>query len=180
MEQVNGRDNLKYIWKCNQALLRFADQALDAFAAKAKDFDPTEIEAAEKIGFRGRLKTKTVWAYPFASLKEGRFAYTLTQDKQKKFGDTIRPITDFSPVGYVDLSGFTYLQCKYSNEQNDEERFVFIQVDRETAISFLFRELSLPLKEDPRSLPEETDQKLAAAEEKIRASLAMQERSKTP
>ena len=159
---TGARDNIRYIWKCNQALLRYADDCLDAFVSRAKTagISGSTIETADKLGVRGRLKTKTIEVVRFASLGTGRFSYTLTQDKKKKFGEVLRPITDFEPAGYIDLSGMTYLPCRFVPEGSNDGETVYVQVDRETAIGFLFKILSLPIKEDPTYTAEETDRKL--------------------
>lgn len=160
-EQSQGRDNLKYIWKRNQELMRRADEALDAFAASCKESTP--IEVAEKVTFLGKLKTVRIEACPFARMESGRHIFTFNPGVKKKFGDDLHPITDIAPAAYIDAERCTYFSCSYE----PDHRFVYIQVDRETAVGFLFKVLGLPIKEDPSLVPAETDRLFEEAMQKI-------------
>lgn len=171
--ESSARDNIRHIWKCNQELLRYADDHLDAYVKRlsASGSPASSIDIAEKLGFRGKLRTRTVEVYRFALLETGRYPYTLTQGIKKKFGEVLRPITDFEPTGYIDLTGMTYLQCRFIPEGSNEGTTVYVQVDRETAIGFLFKILSLPIKEDPTSSAEATDRKLEEGKKAIKEYL---------
>ena len=160
--KTNARENVRYIWKCNQKLVQAADQALDSFA-KAPGTPASDLEVAVKIGFLSRLKTQRIEAFPFAKQASGQYFYTLTKDKEKIFGDAIRPASGAAPTAYIDAQGFTYLPCRYK-----EEKTLYIQVDRETAIDFLFKQLGLPIREDPGCAPEAADQKLEEGISKIK------------
>lgn len=168
--QSGGRDNLKYIWKRNQDLLRFADDALDEFAKKQPSV--SHIEVAGKLGFGRRLKTEMVSAAPYAHMKGSPFSYRMTPDKEKKLGQVLTPATSQSPSAYIDEQGFTYLEARV-NDGSAQPNFVYLQIDRQTAIDFLFKTLSLPIPDNPACTPEQTDQLLEEGEQRIRECLEL-------
>ena len=85
--ESSARDNIRHIWKCNQELLRYADDHLDAYVKRLSASGPpaSSLDIAEKLGFRGKLRTRTVEVYRFALLETGRYPYTLTQGSDNVF-----------------------------------------------------------------------------------------------
>ena len=178
--QQQGRDArlaqkaqlLPYTQQCNRELWAYAADALEEFAqaATALSTKPRELDVVYHRGFRNRLKTRQVSAYAFGRLGEETFSYKLPAELERNLDRFIGRATTEFPTGYVDAQGNAYMECS-CNYGIYEKKLAWVQVERDSAVEFLFKALCLPPAVDPKDGKDEIRAKFEQAKQTIKEHL---------